>query len=466
MTNPKIIISNKVKFLNDVAEESPPELAQGLSYRHIMLLSLGGAIGAGLFMGSGAAISIAGPSLLLAYAISGLFVFIISRAMGELLVNNLNLKNFSDFATEFIGPWAGYVTGWTYWMNWVLVGIAEITAIGMLFNFWYPDLPQWVPGLIVLSLLVTLNFFNVRYFGETEFWLASIKIVAIIALIVGGSIYILFMADSSENVSFSNVFSHGDFFASGLHGFLMVLPIAVFSFGGIEIVGLMASETKQAGINIPKAINALPVRILVFYIGSIFIIMSLFPWTEVRPNESPFILSFEKIGLQAAASIMTMVVISSLASSCNSGLYATTRMLYTLSLRGNAPVSLSKLNNNRIPAKALGVSFIAMLTGVLLNYLVPDKIFGYLMTGVLVMLLWIWGIIIASHFRYRRKRKFDNLTFRLPLYPVSGLVCAVSIAFLFVLILVSSDTRIAGVVGIIWFSLLTIFWLSKKRHTS
>lgn len=450
----------KDKSLKD--GDTRTKLDKGLSYRHIMLLSLGGAIGAGLFMGSGKGIALAGPSLILAYAIAGLFVFIIARALGELLVNN-ELKNFSDLASEYIGPWAGYITGWTYWMNWILVGIAEISAVGMLTHFWFPDLPQWIPALAVVVLLTAVNQASVKHFGEFEFWFALIKVLTIVVLIVGGAAYILLGLDKTGVASFNNVFSSDKFFSTGIQGFIMVLPIAAFSFGGIEIIGLIAAETKDSKKNIPKAINALPLRIIFFYIGSIVIIMSLFPYGQLDPTQSPYVLAFDKLGLHAAAGIMTAVVITSLSSSCNSGLYATGRMLSSMSDKGFSPASMGKLSASKVPSNAIWVSSTIMLFGVLLNYIMPEKIFGYLMMGVLMMLLWIWSVIIISHLIYRRKNP-RRLLFRLPLFPFSSYFVLFCILSLFLILAYSTDTRDAVYVSAGWFSILVILWKVKTSN--
>lgn len=441
---------------------SSAKLDKGLSYRHIMLLSLGGAIGAGLFMGSGKGIALAGPSLILAYAISGLFVFIIARALGELLINN-ELKNFSDLGGKYIGPWAGYITGWTYWMNWILVGIAEVSAVGMLTHFWFPELPQWIPALVVVVLLTAVNQASVKHFGEFEFWFALIKILTIVVLIVGGTGYILLGQDNTGVASFNNIFSSGKFFPSGIDGFIRVLPIAAFSFGGIEIIGLIAAETKDFRRNIPRAINALPLRIIFFYIGSIVIIMSLFPWGQMDPSQSPYVLAFDKLGLHAAAGVMTVVVITSLSSSCNSGLYATGRMLCSLSDKGFAPATMGKISASKVPSNAIWVSSAIMLFGVLLNYIMPDKIFGYLMMGVLMMLLWIWSVIILSHLIYRRKISSASISFRLPLCPFSSYLVLICIFVLFLILAFFNDTRDAVYVSLVWFTILAILWKIKTR---
>lgn len=250
----------------DLTSEQGEGLQRNLTNRHIQLIAIGGAIGTGLFMGSGKTISMAGPSIIFVYMIIGFMLFFVMRAMGELLLSNLNYKSFSDFAADLLGPWAGFFTGWTYWFCWVVTGIADVVAISAYSQFWFPDLSQWVSSLLCVLLLLTLNLATVKLFGEMEFWFAMIKIVAIVALIVVGVALVMmqFSSPSGNVASFTNLWNDGGMFPKGISGFFAGFQIAVFAFVGIELVGTTAAETKNPKVVLPRAINAIPIRIIMF----------------------------------------------------------------------------------------------------------------------------------------------------------------------------------------------------------
>ncbi|MGX1159452.1 L-asparagine transporter-like permease [Pseudarthrobacter sp. SLBN-100] len=307
-----------------VISHQEPHLERQLTNRHIQLIAIGGAIGTGLFMGSGKTISAAGPSVIFVYMIIGFMLFFVMRAMGELLLSNLNYKSFSDFAADLLGPWAGFFTGWTYWFCWVITGIADVIAIAGYSKELWPGLPLWIPGLATVAILLFLNLVTVKAFGETEFWFALIKIVAIAALIIVGMFMIFtgFQSDAGP-ATFTNLWSHGGFFPNEFMGFVAGFQIAVFAFVGIELVGTTAAEAKDPEKNLPKAINSIPIRVLLFYVGALIILMSVTPWTQFQAGHSPFIAMFSLAGLGAAATVVNLVVLSSAMSSANSGIYST-----------------------------------------------------------------------------------------------------------------------------------------------
>jgi AAT family amino acid transporter/D-serine/D-alanine/glycine transporter len=445
------------------AEPNGGTLARGLKDRHVQFIAIGGAIGAGLFLGAGQAIHKAGPSLLLDYGIAGVVVFLMARALGELAVYRPVSGSFASYATEFIGPWAGFLTGWSYWLNWVLAGIAEISAIGIYFHFWFPNLPQWIPGLCAVVVLYGANMIAVRLYGEIEFWLSLIKVVTILALIGVGSVMILFGVGGAHGVSdFSNLWAHGGFFPHGLSGLLLALPIAVFAFGGTEIIGLTAGEAKDPNKSLPKAFNGVVYRILIFYIGALTVIMTLYPWDQLDPKASPFVLVFARTGLPFSAAIINFVVISAAVSSCNSGMFGTSRMLYSMACSHQAPKFLSHVNARKVPSRCLALSMAMMLVGVLLNYLLPAEIFTYAITGVLAFLLWTWAIIIVSHLAYRRAVRAGTkpaVAFRLPGAPVTNWIVLGFIVTIIVLMASSPDTRIAFYTAAAWFAALVAFYL-------
>src|SRR6478735_2255055 len=276
-----------------------PRLERQLSNRHIQLIAIGGAIGTGLFMGSGKTISASGPSVIFVYMIIGFMLFFVMRAMGELLLSNTNYKSFADFAADLLGPWAGFFTGWTYWFCWIVTGIADVIAIAGYVSYWSGSLPLWIPALVSVALLIGLNLPTVKAFGETEFWFALVKIVAIVGLIVVGlaMVFSHFTAPGGAEASFTNLWNDGGFFPTGFMGFVAGFQIATFAFVGIELVGTTAAEAKDPEKNLPKAINSIPVRVMLFYVVALVVIISVTPWREISADRSPFVAMFTLAGL-------------------------------------------------------------------------------------------------------------------------------------------------------------------------
>ncbi|WP_433675873.1 amino acid permease [Microbacterium gorillae] len=451
-----------------ITDGGEPRLQRALSNRHIQLLAIGGAIGTGLFMGSGKTISVAGPSVIFVYMIIGFMLFFVMRAMGELLLSNLKYRSFSDFAGDLLGPWASFFTGWTYWFCWVVTGVADVIAIAGYVKVLIPDVPLWIPGLLVIVALLLLNLPSVAAFGEVEFWFALIKIVAIVALILTGLVMIFsgFQSDAGT-ASFANLWSHGGFFPNGFMGFVAGFQIAVFAFVGIELVGTAAAETKNPLRNLPKAINAIPVRVMLFYVGALIILMSVTPWTEYEAGSSPFIGMFLLAGLGAAAVIVNLVVLTSAMSSANSGIYSTSRMVFGLAQDGDAPSLFARLSRRRVPQNALFLSCILLLAGVVLLYAGEDigKAFDMVTTVSAVCFMFVWTIFLLSYLAYRRNRPevAARSTYRMP----GGrfMVFVVFAFFLFILwaLTTQPDTLTALVVTPIWFVVLVVAWLFVRR---
>ncbi|MGG3773571.1 amino acid permease [Heyndrickxia faecalis] len=453
-------------------DQSPngQELSRGLKNRHIQLIAIGGAIGTGLFLGSGKSIHFAGPSIMLVYFVIGLALFFMMRALGELLMYKPITGSFTHFAETFIGPWAGFITGWTYWFCWIVTGIAEITAVGMYVQFWVPELPQWIPALICVAVLFLINIATVKAFGEMEFWFAIIKVVTIIALIIIG-ILLVFAGFQSHgaHASFTNLWQHGGFFPNGSKGFLLAFEMAVFSFVGIELVGVTAGEAEDPSKTLPKAINQIPLRILLFYVGALFVIMSIYPWNRLNPDASPFVRVFADIGLPAAAGIINFVVLTSAASSCNSGIFSTSRMLYSLAEDGKAPKMFKKLNKRNVPAPALLGSTIMLLIGVVLNYFMKSTQVFTLVTSISsICFVWVWGVIMVAHLRFRKNMPEEaaKISFKLPFAPFINWIVLLFFVFILVVLGIAKDTRVALLVTPVWFILLVIaYGLTRKKKS-
>ncbi|WP_339226158.1 amino acid permease [Bacillus sp. FSL P4-0290] len=443
-------------------------LQRGLKNRHIQLIAIGGAIGTGLFLGSGKSIHFAGPSILFAYMITGIICFLIMRSLGELLLSNLNYHSFVDFVQDYLGDMAAFITGWTYWFCWISIAMADLTAVGLYTQYWLPGVPQWVPGLIALIILLIMNLATVKLFGELEFWFALIKVIAILALIVIGLVMIFKGFSTSSGVSsFTNLWSHGGLFPNGMHGFILSFQMVVFAFVGIELVGLTAGETENPEKVIPKSINNIPVRVLLFYIGALLVIMSIYPWDVINPSESPFVQVFVAVGIVGAASIINFVVLTSAASACNSAVFSTSRMVYSLAKDHNAPESMAKLTQRKVPRNALFFSAIVILIGVTLNYIMPEGVFTLITSISTVCFIYIWGITVICHMKYRKTRPELAKTnkFKLPLYPFTNYLILAFLAFVLVVLALAQDTRVSLFVTPVWFILLIVIYkVRKAKH--
>ena len=445
-------------------------LSRNLRNRHIQLIAIGGTIGVGLFLGSAKAIHDAGPGLLLAYVLGGTAIFFIMRALGELLTYRPVAGSFATYAEEFCGPFAGFVTGWSYWLMWVVIAMAELTAIGIYVRYWFPHMPQWLPALIALVVLYGTNLLAVRVFGELEFWFALIKVVTIVALIVTGLVVILFhVGDFGATASFSNLWTHGGFLPFGIVGVLLTMQIVMFAYSGVELIGVTAGEAENPEVVLPRATNGIILRILIFYLGALLVIMSVVPWTELSPSVSPFVYVFEKLRVPAAAGIITFVVITAAASSCNSGIFSTGRMLWTLAQRGQGPHAFARLNAKHVPAAGIHASAAVMLIAVALNYMVPKEVFTWVTSITLIGTLWTWGIIMVAHRNYRlavRSGRVAAAPFRMPCAPFANWAVLVFLLAVTAMLWLDKDTRVALYVAPFWFALLGAGYASLKRRVT
>ncbi|MFJ5772031.1 amino acid permease [Psychrobacillus sp. NPDC093180] len=444
------------------------QLQRGLEQRHITLMSLGAAIGVGLFLGSATAIRLAGPAILVSYIIGGLFIFIIMRALGEMAVYNPVSGSFSRYAKDYLGPLAGYITGWNYWFLWVVTCMAEITAVGVYMQMWYPDSPSWIWALAALIIMTLVNLIAVKAYGEFEFWFALIKIIAILAMIfVGLGVIIFGLGNGGIGVGISNLWSNGGFAPNGITGILMSLQMVMFAYLGVEMIGVTAGEAKNPKTVIPRAIDTVFWRILIFYVGALFVIMSIYPWNEIGENGSPFVLMFEAIGIGPAAGIINFVVLTAALSSCNSGIFSTGRMLFNLAEQSQASPSFKRINGAGVPARAVLFSALLLLFGVLLNYLVPEKVFIWVTSISTFGAVWTWGIILLSQLKFRKtlsKGEVSKLTYKALFYPLGSYLALAFLLLVLGLMAYFPETRIALIVGPIWIFLLIFVYYNKGFH--
>ncbi|KRL81423.1 amino acid permease [Lactobacillus ultunensis] len=443
------------------------KLKRGLKSRHVTMIAIGGAIGTGLFLGSGSAIHSAGPSIILSYLIVGVITFFMMRALGELILVDPDSHSFLEAIKKYLGKRAEFVAGWTYWACWLSLAMADLTATGIYLRYWFPWLPQWVGPLAIVILLMFINMVNVGLFGELESWFSLIKVLAIVALIITGIVMILLQTSvKGGNVSLVNLVNHGGFFPTGTWGFLLSFQMVVFAFVGVEIVGQTASETANPHQDIPKAINTLPVRIGLFYVGSMLVIMSVYPWNQIKTTSSPFVQVFTGIGVTAAAGILNFVVLTAALSATNSAIFSTSRSLYSLACNGHAPKSLRKLTKKAIPKRALMASSLILFVVVILNYIMPARIFDVVSTVSTICFVIVWLFIMFAHVVYRSKNK-DNLgEFKMPGYPLtSWLTIAFYVAVLILLFFVKA-TQLALIISIIFVAILAISYNFVHKRES
>jgi L-asparagine permease len=419
-----------------------------LSNRQVQMIAMGGAIGVGLFYGTGEKIATAGPGLVLSFAVAGVVAFFVIRAMGELVLHRPTAGSFVEYAREFIGPWAGYACGWMYWLNWAATGVAEITAVGVYVQYWAPQVPQWVSALGALAVLLGVNLLTVRLFGELEFWFATLKVLAIVSFLAVGIWLVLAAAGIGDtHATVSNLTSHGGFFPKGFPVVLMSLQAVVFAYAGTEMVGVAAGETKNVRAVIPKAVNGVIWRIAIFYCGSVLLLVMVLPWTYYSAGQSPFVTVFARLGVPGAASMMNAVILTAALSATNSGLYSTGRILRSLASRGEAPKITSRMNRHHVPYGGILFTCTIYFLGVILNLVVPHKAFDIATALASLGVLATWLTILVCQLRLRaaaRRGELQRPAFRLPGTPVTNLVGLALLALVLVLMpFASSEQAIA-----------------------
>ncbi|MBR3747389.1 MAG: amino acid permease, partial [Selenomonadaceae bacterium] len=376
-------------------------MQRGLKNRHLQMIALGTAVGTGLFYGSTATIAMAGPAVSLSYLIGGIVIFLIVRMLGEMSVEEPVSGSFSYYAAKYWGKFPGFLAGWNYWFLYILVSMAELSAVSIYLGYWFPDLPKWIGVLACLIIITVINLVTVSAYGEIEFWMAAIKISAIIGMILLGSWYIFSDPDPFPE-NFSNLWAHGGFFPNGVSGMIMSLAPVLFSFGGIELIGITAGEAQNPDKTIPRAINQVIYRILIFYVGTMIVLMTLWPWNEVGKDASPFVQIFDNAGFPATANILNFVVLTAAISVYNSAIYSNSRMLFGLAKSNNAPKFFEKLSSRGVPVNGILVSSGITLLAAVLNYLLPDQVFMYMMAIVTGAVVISWALIVMTHLKFRK----------------------------------------------------------------
>ena len=443
---------------------SENKMQRGLKNRHLQMIALGTAVGTGLFYGSTATIALAGPAVSLSYLVGGIIIFFIVRMLGEMSVEEPVSGSFSYYASKYWGEFPGFLAGWNYWFLYILVSMAELSAVSIYLGYWFPDLPKWIGVLACLLIITAINLVTVSAYGEIEFWMAFIKIAAIIGMILLGSYFILTaLVPFPQN--FANLWIHGGFFPNGISGFIMSLAPVMFSFGGIELIGITAGEAENPDKTIPRAINQVIWRILIFYVGTMIVLMTLWPWNEVGKEASPFVQIFEGAGFPAAANILNFVVLTAAVSVYNSAIYSNSRMLFGLATSNNAPKFFEKLSKRGVPVNGILISSGITFLAVVMNYFLPDQVFMYMMSIVTGAVVISWGMIVLTHLKFRKHCEAEGIEpkFKSLFYPLADYLCLAFLAGILIIMAMMDEMRISVIVMPIWVLAIWFFYRSKKK---
>ena len=440
------------------------KLEHKLKNRHLQMIALGGVIGTGLFFGSAKSIHQTGPSIVLAYLLGGFVIYIILRALGEMTIDDPNSGSFSQYATNYIGNYAGFISGWSAWFQYTVVCMVELTAVTVFFDYFLPGIPHFILCAFILIFFTAINLISVKVFGEFEFWFAGIKIVTIVLMLLFAGYLIFFRHDNNPDLS--NYLNPDLFFAGGYKGFAASFVIVVFSFGGSEFISIAAGEAENPQINVPKAINGVIIRILLFYILTMLAIIILYPFEKLSTNISPFVDIFRKMGFAAAAGAMNMVAITAALSAFNSCLYGASRMLFNLSQNGNAPNYFVKVQSDtHVPKRAILATSTVIGLSVLINFLSPQNAIMYLLTIATSSILIVWFIILITQIYFRNYKNANNikLKYKLLLFPYTNIIAMLALIFIMIVMTQIDDMRLSVFVTPLWILGLSIFYILHKK---
>ena len=448
---------------SDVA--APAELHKGLTQRHLTMIAIGGVIGAGLFVGSGLVILDTGPAAWLTYAITGVLIIMVMRMLGEMAVASPSTGSFADYARRALGGWAGFSVGWLYWYFWVIVVGFEAVAGAKIITYWV-DAPLWLLSLGLMVLMTATNLFSVRSYGEFEFWFAGIKVFAIIAFLVLGTLYVLGIWPNKE-IDFSNLTAHGGLFPLGLGAVFSSIVVVIFSMVGAEIATVAAAESKDPARSIAKATNSVITRIAIFFVGSIFLLCVILPWNSNEEGASPYVSALTAMGIPYADHVMNAVVLTAVLSCLNSGLYTASRMLFVLAARREAPVSFIAVNRRGVPMVAILVSTIVGFLCVIAAAVSPDAVFAFLLNSSGAIILFVYLLIAISQLVLRRRTKPEDLKVKMWLYPFLTIATIAAMLAVLVLMFFDSSARSQLLLSLLAFAVvLGLYALTKSRGGS
>lgn len=450
-----------------------PALQRSMTAGQMEMISLGGAIGVGLFMGSASTIKWTGPSVLLAYMFVGLILYIVMRALGEMIYINPGTGSFADYATEYVHPIAGYLAKWANVFEYIVVGMSEVVAATEYLKYWWPKINPFVAGILIILFLVLANLASAKAYGSLEFWFAMIKVITIIMMIVLGFMVIFFgLGNGGHPTGFSNLWRHGGFFTGGFKGFFFSMSIIVGSYQGIELLGISAGEVANPQEAIIKSVKSVLWRILIFYVGAIFVIVTIYPWNELSAVGSPFVSTFAKVGITSAAAVINFVVLTAALSGANSGIYSSSRMLFKLAHEGEAPRLFGRLSKRVVP----NVAILGISGGILIGFIIDTvaSIFSKSTSNLFVVVfsssvlpgMVPWFVILLAELRFRENSAnlMETHPFKLPFFPYSNYFAIVMLAVIVIFMFINPDTRISVIVGAVVLILATLVYLIRHWH--
>lgn len=444
---------------------------RGLKARHVHFIALGSAIGTGLFYGSAGAIQAAGPAVLLVYLLGGSVVYFMLRALGEMAVRHPVTGSFAEYSRAYLGGWAGYITGWMYAFEMIIVCLADLTAIAIYMKFWFPDTPQWVWVAVTLLIVGAANLASVRWFGELEFAFTIVKVSAVIAMILAGAAILIFGLGSApaHPVGLSNLWSDGGFVPNGVPGIISAFILVLFAFGGTEIIGVAGAEADHPERDIPASVNTVPLRILLFYVGAVLVILALNPWRSITGEESPFVQIFSTLGVHWAAALLNVVVITAALSAINSDLFGAGRVITGMAAKKLAPTAFSRVTSRGVPLVTTVALILVLIVGIILNAVLPEKIFTIVAALATFATVFVWLMILLAHVAFRRtldESQKNNLQFPVPFWPVGQYFSIAFILFTFGIMVWQDEYHSALAVGVVFTLLMSLLYALRARRTA
>lgn len=442
-------------------------LKRSLSARQMQMLAVGGVIGVGLFYGASVSVSVAGPSVLIDFIVCGLLVAIVMRALAEMVVERPVSGSFGQYAAHWLGSRIGFVTAGMWWFFWVATVMSELAAIGKLLQFWWPQLPVWLPGAVALVLFTITNLLAVRVFGEIEYWFAVLKVLTVLVFIVFGALIAAGALVPGYAPGLRNLYAAGGFMPGGWLGLAMAISLVVQAYSGVETLAVESGESADPERNVRRAFRTVTWRIAILYIGSMLILLCAYPWTQlIHQSGSPYVQVFRAAGVPFAAGLVNLVIVLSGLSSCNTGLYGGSRMLYGMAEEAQRAGWLRRVNRRHVPHLAVWTTAIAIAVGVVLTYLAPNQVYVWITSASAFADLWVWGVILACEISVRRqaRRTGQSLRYPVPLWPAWPIAGLVLVVLCFAAIVASPLTRVSVFSGVLFLVLLWLYDVVAARR--
>jgi GABA permease len=443
--------------------DATPQLRQGLSQRQLMMIAIGGIIGAGFFVGSGVVIGKAGPAAFLTYAVCGLLIVLVMRMLGEMATANPSTGSFAEYARQALGGWAGFSVGWLYWYYWVIVVGFEAVAGAKVITYWF-HAPLWLLSLLLMALMTATNLFSVSSYGEFEFWFAGIKVASILIFLLLGTMYAVGLWPH-RHADFSNLHAHGGFFPNGLHGASAAVVVVIFSMVGAEVATIAAAETPDPERAVRRATNAVAARIAIFFVGSVFLLTVILPWNAVQSGSSPFVAALKQIGIPGADHVMNAVVLTAVLSCLNSGLYSASRVLFVLARQHEAPTQLLRVSGRGVPYLAIVGSSVVGFLCVIMAGIAPNTVFSFLLNSSGAIVLFVYLLIALSQIVLRRKTPPEKLRVRMWFFPTLSILTVAGIVAVLVQMAFDHSARVQFWLSLLsWAVVVLLYFVTKRRR--